>query len=195
MMLRLAAAAVTMAMLAGCQEPGRFRSMALGEVDMTAAMTAGQDVLGQYFPVAEVDSDAHKITSGPKNIRGESVGLISRGAARELAVLRLRREGNVIWADVSVIVQRQEAPQRRMMAPWTSRQDLPAPTPAQADAPYTREQEEAWMTVRHNEDTEARILQDLYNKLHPETAAGEAQAATRPERQKANIESQTDRSS
>jgi hypothetical protein len=188
MMLRLTAAAIGLAMLAGCQDAWRYKSMALGEVDMMAAMTGARDVLGQYFPIAEVDNYAHKITSEPKNVRGGSVGLISKGPARELAVLRLRRQGAVVWADVSVIVQHQEAPQRRMMAPWTSRQDVPTPTPAQADAPYTPEQEEAWQTVRHNEDAEAKILQDLYTALHPEASARKSEGASQPATQKANIE-------
>ena len=166
-MMRLFAAALGLALLAGCQEPGRYKSISLGTVEMSNAMVVGREVLGQYFSIAEVDNASHKITADPRSVRGESVGLISKGAARELAVLRFRHEGSAVWADVSVIVQRQEAPQRRMMAPWTSRQDLPTPTPAQADAPYTAEQEEAWQTVRHNEGVEAKILQNLYDKLHP----------------------------
>jgi hypothetical protein len=170
-MKRLLIAIVGLCLLAGCQEAQRYRTLALGEVDMTAAMTEAQAVLAQYFPIAQVDNETHKITSDPRPVQGPSVGLMTREWARELAVLRLRPEGKLVWADVSVIVQHQEAPQRRFMKPWTSLNDVPAPTPAQTDAPYTPEQEEAWQTVRHNEDVEAKILQDLYDAFHPEDAA------------------------
>jgi hypothetical protein len=171
MILRLVAAAVGLAMLAGCEESTRYRSISLGNVEMPAAMMAARDVMGQYYGIAEVDEYAHKFTCDPKVMRGATAGLLSKGSARELAVLRLRSEGNAVWADVSIIVQHGEAPQRRMMDPWISGYDYPSPPPYQKDAPYTAEQEEAWQTVGHNDATEARILQDLYNALHPETTS------------------------
>lgn len=168
MMVRLAAVALALAMLAGCQEGERFRSRAMGEVDPAAALAAAQDVLSDYYAIAEVDHNARRITSQPKHLSDQSAGLLSRTAARERAVLRLRQEGRGLWADVSVVVERQESPRiaavsSTLMGPRTEA----APGPAQQDAPYTAQQEQTWIVARHNEDAEARILEDLYRALNP----------------------------
>ena len=104
-MLHLVLSAV--ALLAGCQEQTIFASRQLDTTDMNGAMAAAQAVMGQYMPIYDVDQFSHKIQAGPITASGEAIGIFSKADYRQRGTLRLRREDNSIWADVSVVVERQ----------------------------------------------------------------------------------------
>ncbi len=156
--------------LVGCQTEGSiFASRQLDATNMNEAMIAAQNIMGQYMPIAAVDPVSHRITAGPVAAEGEALTIVHPAQFRQRGVLRLRREDSSIWADVNVVIEQQQGPQMRTMSPLIT--GYPKPAPNQEDAPYTYEQNQAWQVVRHNEDMQARILDDLYANLHPEAAS------------------------
>ncbi len=152
-------------MLAGCQNE-RFRSMRLGEVDVEKAYQAGVTVFGDYYKVAEADGRTRRITGRPKTVKAPPDRLFSTSASREVAVLRIRRDGAVTWADVRVDIQRRQSAGYRSLSGLTDRDDVPNRTPAQDDAPLRPEQDEVWQVTGHNYQIERKMLQDLYARVN-----------------------------
>ena len=152
---------------AGCQTE-RFRSRNLGRTDLGTAYETALDVFGDYYSIASTDRRAGRITGRPKRVSAARDRTLSTSPVRESAVLRVRREGEAVWADVRVAIERQEAGSFRSLTDLSAHRDVPDHTPAERDAPFTREQNQAWRVTGNNADVERRILIDLYDRLNPE---------------------------
>ncbi len=168
MIARCLLTALAAAALAGCQTE-RFRSQQLGEVDYDTAYQAGRTVFADYYAIDAADPDDGRITGRPKPLDNSAPGglALSSQPARELAVLRIRRDGKVIWADVRVAIQRQQAGGFDSFGDLGGRGDAPNQTPADLEGPLSASQQEAWVAKGANYRTETHILQDIYNRLHP----------------------------
>ncbi len=154
---------------AGCTEvtPGRTRS--LGEVDYALAFATGQEVLSQYYSVQSAEVNTGVITARPKPVKAGNDRLLGGYPARQVARMRIRREGRSIVAQVSVAVQRQRSQMRRQMQQVGDNYDsVPNKTPAEDQAATTIEQNENWEVRRYAHEIEAKILDDLYKALHPD---------------------------
>jgi len=157
---------VAVSMLAGCQNE-RFRSMRLGDVDFDEAYRAGLEVFAGYYGVADTDARTGRVTGRPKLVSAPPDKLFSSTPSREVAVLRIRRDGALTWADVRVDIQRRESASYRSLAGLTGPNDVPNRTPAQGDAPLRAEQDQVWQVTGHNYDVERKMLKDLYARVNP----------------------------
>jgi hypothetical protein len=157
---------------AGCapQSPGKTRY--LGEVPLGTAFEAAQEVLRRHrFAIAERDAAEGVIVSAPKEIDPPPERLLSRSDARQVATVRLRREGPGIAAQVSVALQRrQQNVQRTLRPPGENYDRLPNETPSALEAATTSEQNITWRQQGWARDAELAILNDLYRALNPSAA-------------------------
>jgi len=161
-------AAAGLALLAGCSAslPGTSRS--LGEVDYAAAFAAGREVMAQYFSVESADPDKGVIRSRPKAVDAPPERLVGASPARQVATMRIRKEGGAVVAHATVDVQRMGSEILRQPRPGADDYDsVPNKTPAEVDAATTVAQNESWRTVRHATDVERKMLMDLFRSLHP----------------------------
>ncbi|HOF19578.1 MAG TPA: hypothetical protein PK082_11760 [Phycisphaerae bacterium] len=154
--------------LVGCgpRTPGESRMM--GTVEYPAAFASARDVFAQYFSVASADLDAGIIRSLPRKIDAPNDRLLGGSPARQVATLRLRRDGGNVVAQVCVETQRQGSAVYRQMASRDENYDsVPHESPAQIDAATTPEQNETWRTASRDRALEIKILNDVYRALHP----------------------------
>lgn len=150
--------------LAGCQAE-RFRSQRLGEVSYDAAYQAALDVFDDYYAVQSADKASGRIASQPTPVEAAPEMLLTNTEARELAVLRIRRGDDAVWADVRIDIERQVSESYRDVTGLAAHRDVPNQTPAQEDAPLTTEQSLTWRVVGQNYEKERRMLADLTERL------------------------------
>jgi hypothetical protein len=161
-------AVVAAGLLGGCNQPLPGSSRQMDTVDYPAAFASAREVMAQYYAIESANVDAGLIQARPKEIDAPKERVLSGSAAREVASMRLRKEGKGIVAYAAVAVQRQGGNVLRQMRPGTdSYTSVPNQTPAEHEAATTVQQNESWRTLRYAHDVEARILQDLYRSLHP----------------------------
>jgi len=148
--------------LAGCPQATPGEKRALGSVDYQLAFDTAQKVLSQYFSVESADRETGLIQSRPKSLDMEKNRLLGGSAARQVAVMRLRRSGDQVVAQVCVEVQTQGGEIHSAM-PRTGENysTVPNETPAQGEAATSAEQNDAWRTDRYAHDLERKILDDL----------------------------------
>ena len=158
----LAAAA---ALMAGCQQE-RYRSMNLGAVEYNAAYQTAVQTLRDYYPLESADASTGHIVGRMRPAKGDQLA-ITHAPARERAEMRIRREKQDVWADIRIRVERQESDRFAHFPAMNTQNEGPTPTPAEEDAPFTREQQEVWTTTGTNWRLEREILNDLYLRLHP----------------------------
>ena len=154
--------------LSGCNQalPGTARQ--LGAADYTAAFAAAREVMSQYYSVESANPDTGTIQSRPKSVTAPHERLLGGSPARQVATMRLRKEGKDVVAHVSVAVQRQGGAVLRQSRPGIDDYDsVPNETPAEQDAATTVEQNESWRIHGYAHDVERKILDDLYRSLHP----------------------------
>jgi len=144
----LAAACMTAGILGGCAQPiGRARP--LGEVSYEAAFATAREVMAQYFARAD--------------------RLLGGSPARQVATMRLRRDGRQVVAHLAVAVQRPgSAAHRQMRMNVDNYSSVPNQTPAQVEAATTPGQNESWRTDRYDRVMEQKILTQLHRSLHPQ---------------------------
>ncbi len=163
----IVAACVAAGLLAGCSQATPGTTRILGQVEPDLAFAAAREVMGQYFPIANADPLTRVIRSRPKSVEAGPDRLLGGYPARQLATLRLRQEGKVVVAHLSVAEQRQRSPMHRGLRQMSDNYDgVPNRTPAYDEAATTVEQNEAWETPRYDHALEARILNDIYKALH-----------------------------
>jgi hypothetical protein len=167
----IVAAALAAGMLVGCNQAMPGRSRALGTVEYSAAFAAAREVLAQYYSVESSDAETGVIQARPKRIDAPNERLLSGSPAREVATLRLRKEGKAVVAHTTVAVQRQGGPALQTMRGGTDTySSVPDDTPAEREAATTVEQNESWRTHHYAHAVERKILDDLYRALHPKEA-------------------------
>jgi len=154
--------------MVGCvQDMGRSRP--LGEVSYGTAFATARDVMAQYYSIESSDASTGEIVSRPKRVDAGRDRLLGGSPARQVARLRLRREGKGVVAHLAVAVQRQgSAVYRQHSGIDETYSSVPNQTPAEADAATTPEQNEAWRTVKHDRALEQRILGQIHRALHPQ---------------------------
>ena len=156
--------------LSGCniRTPGMTQLM--GEIRYETAFATGREVFSQYFSVDPEGTDPATgvIKARPKPIEAGNSRLLGGSPARQIATLRIRRDGKNILAHVVVETQRQGAEIYRHMGTGEENYDsVPNKPPSELDAATTPEQNEAWRTQGYDHDMERKILEDLYLALNP----------------------------
>ena len=148
----------------GCQME-RFRSQGLGRAGYGEAFDAGKAVLAQHFSIASADPASGRIVSRPRPLQPTADRLLGRSSGREVATMRIRQEGDHLFADLRVDIQRRDLGAARAMQPVTVDTELPTRTPAQESAAVTLEQDQTWITTGRNHLLERTILADLLKRL------------------------------
>ena len=164
----LAAACMTAGLLGGCAQPiGRARP--LGEVSYEAAFATAREVMAQYFSIESADPQTGVIRSRPKPIRARADRLLGGSPARQVATMRLRRDGRQVVAHLAVAVQRPgSAAHRQMRMNADNYSSVPNQTPAQVEAATTPDQNESWRTDKYDRVMEQKILTQIHRSLHPQ---------------------------
>jgi hypothetical protein len=163
--------------LLGPGSPGRSR--ALGAVDPQLAFTTAKDVIGMYFDVASSDPDKGMIVCRPKPVQDQKERLLGASPTRQLASLQIVSGDGQVSVQVAVAVQQQGSNVYRTMHSNDSYSGVPNQTPAEIEGATTPEQNESWRTVGYAYDTERKILDDLFRRLHPE----EPEPASKPSKE------------
>jgi len=156
---------------AGCgpRTPGETRI--LGPVPYEAAFASGQEVMSQYFSVAEADAERGRIVSRPKHIEADNDRILGGSPARQIATLRLRRDGGDVVAQATVQTQRQGQSVHRQRAVQDENYDgAPNKSPSYYEAATTPEQNETWVTRSYDHALERKMLDDLFRRLHHQAA-------------------------
>lgn len=155
--------------LCGCSVavPGTTRT--LGQVEYASAFATAHEVVKQYFPVASADPATGIIQSRPKPVHAQGERLLGSSPARKVATVRISRKNGRVVAHASVALQREgSAVYRTRTDPGENYDEVPNRTPADEIAASTPEQNEVWQTEKYDHATERKMLDDLYNALHPE---------------------------
>lgn len=153
----------------GCAEQMPGRTKVLGSMSYDDAFAAGRAVMAKHYEVASADPAKGAIVCAPKSIDAAPERLLGGNSpAREIARLHIQRNGQMIVAQLSIEVQRQgESVQRVTGSAGDTYSGVPDQTPAQGAGATTPQQNANWQHARYNHEREARLLQELYDMLHP----------------------------
>ena len=117
------------------------------------------------------DVAAGVVTSLPAAIPRDGVlgspglGLSSRGPARRVALIRIKKQDGIMRISCRVELQEQITEARRMFGQDYSGLDRPDDTPIDRGAAATREQNTVWRVARRDKRAERRILSTLTESL------------------------------
>jgi len=162
------------ALAGGCAQPMPGTSRPLGDVTYDDAFTTGRQVMAQYFPLAQIDEWRGMIISQPTPLAQQR--LVGGAQQRQVARLRLRRQASTVVAEASVEIQRQASQAHgAMRRPQLAYDAASLYTPAEAEAATTPQQNEMWVAVHYNHALEARLLEQLYARLHGPPATTQAE--------------------
>jgi len=160
-------AALATFIFAGCAQVDMGSDRNLGRVPYNEAFRVARGVMAQYFAVAMADQSGGVIQTQPRTVApGE--GALTPAGQRQIATLRLSREGDDVVAYAKVELQQRGVALKRQEALTGG---PPSQTPAELEAATTPEQNEYWVTRRRDRGLEGRILADIYSALHPPAAA------------------------
>jgi len=165
----LALAVAGSAALAGCDLPAPGTVRVMGQVEYADAFATARETMAQHFSVLSADPDTGQIVCRPKLIEGRPERLLGGSPARQIASLRLRREDNLVVAQVSVKIEREGSGVHSTRIGYQENyNEVPNKTPADETAATTAEQNQTWQTEGYDHATERLILEDIYNSLHPQ---------------------------
>jgi len=154
--------------LSGCNVRSAGMTQSMGEIRYETAFATGREVLSQYFSVDPEGTDPATgvIKARPRPIDAGNSRLLGGSPARQIATLRISRDGKNIIAHVVVETQRQGSAIYRQMGSEEENYDsVPNKPPSELDAATTPEQNEVWRTQNYDHDMERKILEDLYAAL------------------------------
>ena len=173
------AAAAMLAATVGCTQTQPGSSISLGKVDMGLAFTTAKDVIAQYYPIQAADPEAGTIQCQPSAAKDRQERLLGASPTREVASCQIyKAEDGQVMATVAVAVQQLGSSGFRAAHNQGSYSGVPNETPAQMEAATTPEQNQTWKTLDYSAPTQRKILDDLYRRLHPDSAPPPAPAPT-----------------
>jgi hypothetical protein len=143
------------------------RSRALGAVDKQLAFTTAKDVMGMYFDIESADPDKGTIQARPKMVEERRERLVGRSPTRQVASMLIVSGDGQVSARISIATQQQGSSMFRTMRGETY-SGVPDQTPAEMEAATTVQQNETWRTIGYAYETERKMLDDIYRRLHPQ---------------------------
>ena len=157
-------------LLTGCNLPAPGTTRSLGEVEYASAFATARETMAQYFSIESADPQTGEIISRPKLIEAAPERLLGGSPARHLAKLRIRRKNGTIVAQASVALQREGSAIHHISArPDENYDGVPTETPADETAAITSDQNVVWRTDKYDHALEHKILNQIYESLHPKT--------------------------
>lgn len=156
--------------LGGCTQELAGTTRGLGSVSYPAAFAAAKDVMVQYaFSIDSADPATGVIRSLPKGFEAGRDRILGGSPARKIAKITVRERGGEVVAVANVTIERQgEAESRRLLVSQQKYNSVPDETPAQVEGATTPEQNEVWHAERQDVTTERGMVEDIYQKLHPQ---------------------------
>ncbi len=168
-MKRIALLPVVALLCVGCNQPAPGTSRMLGEVSYPAAFAASREALAQHFSIAEANPATGVIETRPREVNAKWERLLGGAEARQRATMRVRRQGGAVVADVTVYVERQDAPVlREMPRPEEDYDSVPNETSSEVAGAVTPDQDRAWRLEKYDHALERSILEDAYQALYAE---------------------------
>ena len=154
--------------------PQAGTSRNLGNVSKDKAYDAALAVLGQHYRIDSEKSDREqgKIVCMPKSITAKRDRVLGNTPARQLVRFQLAQDGKSQVAHLVVVLQRQASyaktsnyqfSEERLGDNYTGNPGNE--TPADLDAALTAEQKEAWVDQRALHVEEAKLLQQIAERL------------------------------
>jgi len=153
-----------MLLVGGCQRHG-YNTQPLGTVSYAQAFQAGKATVSEFFSIASANESSGKIVSRPKSVDAGSDRLLGTSPARKVATVRIRQKGDQLYADVRVVIERQDVEAMARMQPITVDSQLPNQTPAQEGASVRPSQNQAWQTTGRDEAMERALINALTGRL------------------------------
>ena len=152
--------------------PGRGTTRILGKVDYQQSFAAARQVIGQHYNIEEADPQTGIIRCRPKKVAAANERILGGFPARQIAVMQLSVENGLTNAQLVIEQQRQGAESYKQMGYAEDNYSLDPSnsTPAQRDAATTPVQNQAWKTEKTLPVLERQILNELYKRMHPQTA-------------------------
>jgi hypothetical protein len=168
-------------MVGGCNQEFQGSSRSLGTTDYTAAFATANEVISQYYPVESADPARGVIQCRVKDVKAANERLLGGSPARELATMKIVKEGKDVMAYVTVALQRQGGDVFRAMPHVDENYSgVPNRTPAEQEAATTTEQNEPWRIYSYNHQAELKILEDLARAVGPKSPATAPAPAAAP---------------
>ena len=144
---------------------GSTRTFTYG--NYSEAFGSARTIMSQRFTVIDADQDTGIIRCAPQAIVATNDRLIGASPSRQVASMRLRRQGGQIEAICTIEQQRQtDQVLRAQPVVGENYSGVPHQTPAQIDAATTSEQNDRWETVRTDTMLENEILNSLRDALN-----------------------------
>ncbi len=152
--------------------PGRGSTRILGKVDYQQSFAVAREVMGQHFNILEADAESGLIQCRPKKVNAKNERILGGFPARQIAALQISVENGLTSAQLVIEQQRQGAASYKQMGYAEDNYSLDPSnsTPAQRDAATTPVQNQAWKTEKTLPTLERQILNELYKRMHPQTA-------------------------
>jgi hypothetical protein len=168
-------------MVGGCNQEFQGSSRSLGTVDYTSAFATANEVISQYYPVESADPATGVIQCRIKDVKAANERLLGGSPARQVATMKIVREGKDVTAYVTVALQRQGGDVFSAMPHVDENYSgVPDRTPAENDAATTPEQNEPWRIYSYDHQAELKILEDLARAVGPKSPAVPATAPGTP---------------
>ena len=167
-----------LAAMIGCSSgPSPGSTMQLGTAEQVSpqlAFTTAKEVMAQYFPVQSADPESGTIKCQPAAVKERQERLLGASPTRQVASIQIFSSEGLTMATVTVVVQQLGTSVFRASRNEGSYSGVPNETPAQQDAATTAEQNQTWKTIDYSYETQRKILDDLRQRLHPESASQSA---------------------
>lgn len=182
------AIAALAALAAGCDgpytdsrnvfNPATGRSVVLGHVNYENAFAAAQGVMSKYFEIEAAQPEIGIVRCRPQAINAKGERVLGNSPARQVAQLKIvQSAGGNVTARLSIEIQRQGQDIDQVSSPvGDNYSGVPSQTPAQGTGATSADQNTDWWTQRHNNELEARILDEIAQAVKPATT----QPTTRP---------------
>jgi len=142
--------------------------LSMGQIEYQQAFAAASEVIRKHYELKSADPDAGVVTARPKPVDPTTTRILGgTSPARQIASIRLQEQEGQVVAIAEVRVQRQGSAGFRQLDGGENYSTVPNQTPAQGTAATTPEQNEAWETQGRNRALERKMLNELYQALHP----------------------------
>lgn len=151
----------------GCeQNNGTTRT--LGPLEYASTFDTAQKVFSQYFSIETADPATGEIIARPKRVDAPNERILGGSPARQIATMKIFRQGDQVAAYVSIEQQRMGSFVRGGNSSFSRDDDLENGghrTPAQNEGATTPQQNENWQTERQMHAMELRVLSELARNL------------------------------
>ncbi|MCP4374926.1 MAG: hypothetical protein GY794_01900 [bacterium] len=144
--------------------------LSLGDVSCSEAITVAREVMQNHFELVPGNPGDTEIVSLPKPIDARAQRILGgKSPTRQIATLRLQSQKGHVVATVVVRLQRQGSSSLERFGTDGSYSTVPNETPSQGTAATTPEQNESWETRARDRTLERKIINELYDAMHPGT--------------------------